>query len=436
MNIPFPGASPLDPHLRTGRTGLAVVTRHAQHFDEFQPHTRLKHAILDTYIVAWAMKLLMWGRAGHRLAIVDAFAGTGRDARGNEGSPVIAVRRARQAMDEASARQPELANAEVHVFAIESDRVRFRQLEENLAPFAARSRDLVHVLRGSLSDHIDGILAQLGPAPTFLFLDPFGIKGLDAATYPKVLSGRHNEIFALFSDIGAVRLHGLISAEHADPASEVERILTTPSLFPEYDRVDIEAARAAAGRTNDALDSSVPASRGHLTRALGGEEWVTELEQSASEARADVFLKLFRRRLVKSGAQHVLTVPMRNDAGQRVYALVHASKSRVGLMTMKECVSAGLRRGVLADNARTAIMADLGVDTRLIVENLSRELAGVTVPWADEQRGLRSLLLAHSPLFHFQADELKSALKSRGILRRDNRKEVCIFPPTDSSARA
>lgn len=410
------------------------MTRHAQHFDEFQPHTRLKHTILDTYIVAWAMKLLMWGGAGHRLAIVDAFAGAGRDARGNEGSPLIAVRRARQAMEEASARKPELVGAEVHVFAIESDRRRFGQLQENLAPFAAQTPELVHVLRGSLSDHIDSIRAKLGSSPTFYFLDPFGIKGLDSTTYPKALAGRHNEVFALFSDIGAVRLHGLISAERADPASEVEQILMAPSLFPEHDRADIEAARAAAGRTNEALDASIPASRAHLTRALGGEEWVAELEHTAVEDRADAFLKLFRRSLVTAGAQHVLTVPMRNDARQRVYALVHASKSRAGVVAMKECVSTGLRRDVLANDARAAIMADLAVDTGVMLDRLSRELAGMTMSWADEQQGLRFLLLAHSPLFHFQADEVKSELKSRGILRRVERKEVCVFPPVDSSA--
>src|SRR5687768_15358436 len=157
------------------------------------------------------MKLLLWRGAGDRLAIVDAFAGAGRDSEGNEGSPLIAVKRARQAMAEAST-HPGLENARVHVFAIEADARRFQQLEQNLVPFARETPELVHVLRGELVDHINGIRDHIGDCPAFYFLDPFGIKGLDATTYPKALSGRHNEVFALFADMGAVRLHGLVSA--------------------------------------------------------------------------------------------------------------------------------------------------------------------------------------------------------------------------------
>ena len=177
-----------------------------RHFDEFQPHTRLKHAILDTYIVAWAMKLFMWGKAGDRLAIVDAFAGAGRDEAGNEGSPLIAVRRAREAMAEARGKAPHLTDPKVLVFAIEKHRGRYRALKDNLAQFTSDSPELIRVLEGELADHIDQIGREVGQCPTFFFLDPFGIKGLDAATYPKMFSGRHKEVFALFSDIGAVRL--------------------------------------------------------------------------------------------------------------------------------------------------------------------------------------------------------------------------------------
>lgn len=404
------------------------MTQHEQFFDEFQPHTRLKHTILDTYIVAWAMKLLMWGRAGDRLAIVDAFAGPGRDGAGNEGSPLIAVKRAQQAMLEATRMRPHL-RPKVHVFAIEKNPNRFRQLEAELTSFAQDAPELVRSLRGELSDHIEAIRAETGTSPTFYFLDPFGIKGLDARTYSKMLAGPHNEVFALFADIGAVRLHGLVSAERADASSDIERILSQPSIFPEYDAADIEAAVAEAARSNEALDVSIPASRDHLTRALGGDTWISELEQTRPEDRADTFLRLFRDALLRAGARHVLTVPMRNDLGQRVYALVHASKSVAGVLTMKECVSAGLRRADLSDRARQAIMTDLSVDLEVLIEGLKRDLAGVTIPWAEARSGLRDLLLAHTPLFNFQLDDLKKALKDAGVLQRHARKEVCVLPP-------
>lgn len=405
------------------------MTRHEGHFEEFQPHTRLKHAILDTYIIAWAMKMLLRSGAGNRLAIVDAFAGAGRDAAGQAGSPLIAVNRARQAMQVVRASRPERARPSIHVFAIERHAGRYRALQETLAPHVQEMPELVHLQRGELSDHIDSILAVVSDEPTFYFLDPFGIKGLDAGTYAKALAGPRNEIFALFADIGAVRLHGLVTAERADASDAISAIERAPSLFPEDDAAAIQSAADSADRTNEALDMSIPASREHLTRALGGEQWISALEQAPPERRADTFLKLFQEALSRAGAKYVLTVPMRNDAGRRVYALVHASKSVAGFVTMKESISTGLKQADLSDTARAAIREDLAVDVPDLVRRLRHAFRGIEMPWAGDRVGLQYLLLANTRLFHFQAGELKSALRVAGILRRVNRKEVCFFPP-------
>jgi three-Cys-motif partner protein len=404
------------------------MTQHGEHFDEFEPHTLLKHAILNAYIPSWAMKLLL-GRAGDRLAIVDAFAGAGRDAAGNDGSPLIAVRRAREVMENVRERAPRALNATIHVFAIENNRTRFRQLQQTLEPYRSATPDLIHVLRGRLSDHVDRIREITGDAPSFYFLDPFGIKGLDAATYPAALRGPRNEVFALFADIGAIRLHGLVSARRADAASQIEAILETPGLFPDLDAADIELAQAAAARTNDALDASAPASRAHLTRALGSDQWVTEVDRAPTPERPNVFLRLFREALIAAGAKFVLTVPMRNDVGRHVYALLHASKSVAALVAMKESVSTGLRSDLLSEPARTAMRRDLAVAVPSVVDALQRQLAGLTVSWAEKGTGLRDLLLVHTGLFQFQSDEVKAELRRRGILTRIDRKEACVFPP-------
>jgi three-Cys-motif partner protein len=404
------------------------LTRHEAHFEKFQPHTRLKHAILDTYIIAWAMKLLMRRGAGSRVVIVDAFAGSGRDRTGYDGSPVIAVKRARQAMERVRSLRPQLGDPQIPVFAIEKHASRFRALQETLEPYARETPNLVHVLRGELSDHIDSILRLSGDDPTFYFLDPFGIKGLDATTYPKALAGQRNEIFALFANIGAVRLHGLVTSERADASSAVAAIQDAPSLFPEDDAAAIVSAAESAARVNEALDASVPASREHLTRALGGEAWVTALEQASPPDRADTFLRLFQEALSRAGAKYVLTVPMRNQFGQPVYALVHASKSAAGFVTMKEAVSSGLRQPDLSEDARNAIKNDLAVDIPSLVETLGRVLAGERRSWAEDRTGVRDLILRNTPLFQFQANELKAALRTAGMLQRLGRKEVCVFP--------
>jgi three-Cys-motif partner protein len=403
------------------------MSQNAEHFDEFEPHTRLKHAILNAYIPSWAMKLLLGG-AANRLAIIDAFAGAGRDTAGNDGSPLIAVKRAREVMLEVRRRSARTSSAEIHVFAIENNRTRFRQLEQTLAPYRSAAPDLIHVLPGELSDHVDRIREIVGDAPSFYFLDPFGIKGLDAATYSAALRGPRNEIFALFADIGAIRLHGLVTANRADATSRIEAILASPGLFPELDAAEIESAQAATTRANEALDASAPASRAHLTRALGSDQWVTAVGHAPAAERPNAFLRLFRQALMAAGARNVLVVPMRNDIGRHVYALVHASKSVAGLVTMKESVSTGLRSDLLSEPARAAMSRDLAVDVRALVDAIQRQLASLTVLWAEKDTGLRDLLLAHTGLFQFQMDEVKTELRQRGILRRIERKEACIFP--------
>jgi three-Cys-motif partner protein len=366
------------------------------------------------------------------LAIVDAFAGAGRDAAGNDGSPLIAVKRAGEVMVEVRERAARTRNAEIHVFAIENNRTRFRQLEQTLEPYRNAAPDLIHVLPGELSDHDDRIREVVGDAPSFYFLDPFGIKGLDAATYPAAFGGPRNEIFALFADIGAIRLHGLVTAGRADATSRVEAILASPGLFPDLDAAEIASAQAAATRVNEALDASAPASRAHLTRALGSDQWVTEVGRAPASERPNVFLRLFREALIAGGARNILTVPMRNDLGRHVYALVHASKSIAGLIAMKESVSTGLRSHLLSEPARAAMRRDLAVDIPSLVDVIQRQLASLTVFWAEKNTGLRDLLLAHTGLFQFQMDEMKAELRQRGILRRIERKEVCTFPDSIS----
>lgn len=410
------------------------MTQNRDYFREFKPHTKLKHALLDAYIVAWAMKLML-GHVSSRLAIIDAMAGEGRDAAGNEGSPLIAARRAVDAMDAARGKTPGLENPKIDVFAIEAEPGPFEKLTRALAPFTADHPDVVRALRGELADHLDDIRRQVGDVLKFYFVDPFGIKGLDAATYPAMLAGSHDEVFVLFSDIGAVRLHGVVTADRADAHDAVREVEAWPNLFPEMDAQRIAEAELAARTTNDALDLTAPASREHLTRALGGEQWLAELEGVDATDRADVFLRMFRNTLVRSGARFVLSLPMRDDAGVKKYVLVHASKSSAAFKTMKEAVSTGLRKGLLSESASNGIIADISVDISALVAALSRSYAGKTISWAGESIGVKAMVLEHSPIFHLQCDELKAALKSAGILVKRERKEVCVFPAETGTAR-
>jgi three-Cys-motif partner protein len=57
---------------------------------ELEPHTTAKHEILRRYVQAWA-PILSQGNFPH-LVFVDGFAGPGRYSKGEEGSPIIAIK--------------------------------------------------------------------------------------------------------------------------------------------------------------------------------------------------------------------------------------------------------------------------------------------------------------------------------------------------------
>jgi hypothetical protein len=58
---------------------------------ELEPHTRAKHEILRRYLQAWIPILTQGGFKN--ILYIDGFAGPGRYAGGEDGSPVIAVSR-------------------------------------------------------------------------------------------------------------------------------------------------------------------------------------------------------------------------------------------------------------------------------------------------------------------------------------------------------
>lgn len=56
-----------------------------------EPHTKTKHVILRGYLSAW---MPIMSRTNRRIVFIDGFAGPGRYAGGDEGSPLIALRTA------------------------------------------------------------------------------------------------------------------------------------------------------------------------------------------------------------------------------------------------------------------------------------------------------------------------------------------------------
>ena len=404
------------------------MTSSKKHFEAFADHTLLKHTILGAYLQRWAFKLLQWGGAGDTVYFVDGFAGAGCDKQGNPGSPVIACRIAQQVRSHFASKGREVR---LGILALEANPRRLEVLEDQLAPFRRTDPDVARTLRGSVSEHIEAICDLIGGHPALFFLDPFGLTGLDAATYPKMLVGGHNEIFALFSDIGAARLRGVVHAHSVE--LELNALSSRPSLFPDLDAAEATELRAAADRQRMAREPFDEVARARITGAVGESAWVDELRGfPPTQAREQLILR-FVRTMVASGAKYVQVLPMRGAKGNRKYCLVHCSKALKGYTAMKEAISESLNKADLPTVMSARMRHDLRMPVSEVLEFIQTRFGGHTVRWAPsagtDMTTVKRTLLEETGVYPFQSKEIKEAITSRGWLKREKRIEVCVVPP-------
>jgi three-Cys-motif partner protein len=140
---------------------------------ELEPHTAAKHEILRRYIQAWA-PILSQGNFPH-LVFVDGFAGPGRYSKGEEGSPVIAVK--------AVINQPRPIKAKVDFHFIELDEKRSDHLTGEIGSLTLPSNVSAKIHGGrtfqdAFPELWDSYASRPGRSrpPTFVFIDPFGFK--------------------------------------------------------------------------------------------------------------------------------------------------------------------------------------------------------------------------------------------------------------------
>jgi three-Cys-motif partner protein len=400
-----------------------------KHFEAFADHTLLKHAILHAYLQRWAFKILQWAGAGDTVYFVDGFAGAGSDNAGNPGSPMIACRIAQQVRAHFRSKSP-ASECRLRVIAVESAPGTLLRLETQLTPFNRVDPGCVRTMLGSVSDQINDIVAETGPRPTLFFLDPFGISGLVASTYPTMLSGQHNEVFALFDDIGAARLRGVVHAG-AGIEQQLQALKELPSMFPELDRQVANDLAAEADKKRRVEEQYGPAARRSISLALGDSNWEEELRDLSPDAARVELIVRFVRRLIASGAAYVQVLPMHSESGGHKYCLVHASKSLSGYMAMKEAVSESLNKNDLSPTMRHRIRVDLSIPFPEILAYLQGRFGGQSIRWSATDRNnstVRRALLSETALFPFQASEIKSELRARGWLLRNNRIEMCQIP--------
>lgn len=158
----------------------------------YSAHTRAKHHVLKAYL---ERRLVIMGQPGGfpKLVVVDGFAGPGRYAKGEKGSPLIML----DALLDHGHRAR--INAEVRYIFIEQHQARYEHLVRELAQYGKLPTGISATAYCDRFDvQMDRLMDQLGPdpPPIFAFIDPFGLSDNSIEVTSRVLGYRGCEVLS------------------------------------------------------------------------------------------------------------------------------------------------------------------------------------------------------------------------------------------------
>jgi three-Cys-motif partner protein len=165
------------------------------------PHTRAKHDLLSRYLGGWFPIL---SRYNGRVVFLDGFAGPGVYSRGEPGSPVVALETLLT-----HSYWPNMRGREFVFLFNEADRDRFTRLQQvvnylqaKYQPWPANVK--LQLGNSTFEDTANEMLAYLDQqrvqlAPTFAFVDPFGVSGMPMNLLSRLLSFDRCELFVYFN---------------------------------------------------------------------------------------------------------------------------------------------------------------------------------------------------------------------------------------------
>jgi len=256
-------------------------------FDIVKPQSEIKLRVYRAYLEPWSAKVGSVSRG--RIWVVDGFAGPGRYSSGEPGSPELAMQRAQ-----------EISANPKNAFKLQCLFGDARKTAtDSLYRLAGRYKEASPmIIEGNFWDRTDDVLALIKDEPALVFVDPFGLVGLDFDKLKRIISRRGRvDLIVNFRSPAAPRL----AAKHA---AEISRAVgtdewTLDSLSQTF-RTNLEkagrflppASLAIRTRFGGALKSEmILASRNPAAYELWNDQIVREVERLAAEAGEDAPLR-------------------------------------------------------------------------------------------------------------------------------------------------
>jgi len=305
------------------------------------PHTKAKHVILRKYLNAWLPKLTRWNG---RVVIYDGFAGPGIYSEGEEGSPVIALN-AYLEHDFQSRMK-----ADIKYLFVEDTAGRCECLQQVIGKIEVPQSvdiDIVNeeceVALTQLLDYLDEKQSQL--APTFAFIDPFGVSGIPLDMIARLM--KHPKCEVLITCM----------------LGYIQRFVGTPEF------------------------------EDHMDQLFGCAEWRVALEMSG-EAREEFLRALYQRQLeTVVGAKYVRHFTMKDDRNKTIYDLFFATNSASGIDAMKDAMwkvdESGGDSFSDATDPRQATLFTAKPDWDQLFDLLCQRFKGTDQRWVDVVEAIR-----------------------------------------------
>jgi three-Cys-motif partner protein len=338
-------------------------------------HTSAKHQILQAYLEAWipimSQQSYRVGATQSELLFVDGFAGPGCYSRGEDGSPLLAVK----SVLSHSLPLP----IPIAFLFIEEDLERCKILQGNIQKYAEEIRSSpriksVEVERGDCETCVSALFderekenSRVGPA--LFFLDQFGYCDVSMNLIKRIMSHPLCEVFSY------------LNWDH------MHRFLTDQSKWESLDRT------------------------------FGSNKWKPALELELRE-RAAFILRTYRTALsTKAGSRYVWQFTMSDEADSPLYWLFFCTNSLRGLEEMKKAMwrvdpSGGFRFSDKDDPSQIHLFTEY--TERSLADELTLNFTGKMVTVGE----IAEFVLAETPVYKFKS--CLKAMEDSGLIRPIN----------------
>jgi len=161
-----------------------------------EKHTEAKHEILKRYLQAWFPIL---GSFNGKILYIDGFAGPGEYSNGEPGSPLIAL----ETGINAATNNKLKPNAKIVFLFIEKDKDRYEHLKSILDDVVLPNNVKCLTECGKFDETLVSGLDQIDEqgkrlAPTFAFIDPFGISDTPFTIIERIMNFKKCEVMITF----------------------------------------------------------------------------------------------------------------------------------------------------------------------------------------------------------------------------------------------